>query len=240
MSCSAEIFQKKISDVVSGIPGVRNISDDIYIGGSDKAQHDERLRAVLQKLQENNLTINPPKCEFRVSKMLFFGHVFSSSGISPDPKKVTAIQTVDAPTNVTEVKSILSSASFCSRYVKDFASITRPLRLLTHKGQPWKWEDEEQNSFDQLKSTLSTQTTLGYFDPSLRTTLYVDASPIGLGSVLTQHNPKTDTTTPIYFASYPLTATQARYPQIDRDLPLSLWTRIQSCDRPCSTCTLVQ
>ena len=223
MSCSAEIFQKKISDVVSGIPGVRNISDDIYIGGSDKAQHDERLRAVLQKLQENNLTINPPKCEFRVSKMLFFGHVFSSSGISPDPKKVTAIQTVNAPTNVTEVKSILSSASFCSRYVKDFASITRPLRLLTHKGQPWKWEDEEQNSFDQLKSTLSTQTTLGYFDPSLRTTLYVDASPIGLGSVLTQHNPKTDTTTPIYFASYPLTATQARYPQIDREALAIYW-----------------
>ena len=223
MSCSAEIFQKKMSDVVSGIPGVCNISDDIYIGGSDKAQDDERLRAVLQKLQENNLTINPPKCEFRVSKMLFFGHVFSSSGISPDPKKVTAIQTVNAPTNVTEAKSILSSASFCSRYVKDFASITRPLRLLTHKGQPWKWEDEEQNSFDQLKSTLSTQTTLGYFDPSLRTTLYVDASPIGLGSVLTQHNPKTDTTTPIYFASYPLTATQARYPQIDREALAIYW-----------------
>ena len=27
----------------SGIPGVRNISDDIYIGGIDEAQHDDRL-----------------------------------------------------------------------------------------------------------------------------------------------------------------------------------------------------
>ena len=31
MSCAAAIFQKKVSDVLAGISGVRNISDDIYI-----------------------------------------------------------------------------------------------------------------------------------------------------------------------------------------------------------------
>ena len=32
---------------------VRNISDDIYIGGIDEAQHDDRLIKVLQRLKEN-------------------------------------------------------------------------------------------------------------------------------------------------------------------------------------------
>ena len=31
LSCAAEVFQKKISDVIRGVPGVRNISDDIIL-----------------------------------------------------------------------------------------------------------------------------------------------------------------------------------------------------------------
>ena len=223
LSCSAEIFQKKVSDVIAGIPGVQNISDDIYIGGIDQIQHDERLRLVLHKLQDNNLTINPKKCEFRVLSMLFFGHIFSGSGISADPKKVEALKVIPPPKNVTEDRSLLSSAAFCSRYIKNFATITRPLRILTCKDQPWRWEDQEQKSFDDLKAALSAETTLGYFDPQAPTTLYVDGSPIGLGAVLTQTKVKERTVIPLYYASYPLTPTETRYPQIDREALSIFW-----------------
>ena len=57
LSCAAEIFQRKVGDAIAGIQGVRNISDDIYIGGVDKAQHDERLVQVLCRLKENQLTV---------------------------------------------------------------------------------------------------------------------------------------------------------------------------------------
>jgi hypothetical protein len=132
MSCSAEIFQNIISDVISGIPGVNNISDDIYIGGKDREEHDQRLRMVLDRLTKNNLRVNLSKCQVRVPSMLFFGHIFSGDGISPDPKKVSEIQSLKAPNTVTEVRSLLSSAAFCARYIKDFATVTRPLRKLTH------------------------------------------------------------------------------------------------------------
>ena len=32
LSCAAEIFQKKVGDAILGIPCVKNISDDIYVG----------------------------------------------------------------------------------------------------------------------------------------------------------------------------------------------------------------
>jgi hypothetical protein len=86
MSCSAEIFQKIVSDVVSGIPKVKNISDDIYVGGLDSEDHDRNLRLMLQRLSEHNLTINVPKSEFRVPSMIFFGHRFSAKGISRSAK----------------------------------------------------------------------------------------------------------------------------------------------------------
>ena len=91
LSCAAEIFQRKVGDATRGIPGVRNISDDIYIGGIDEAQHDDGLIKVLQRLKENQLTVNVPKCLIRVPSMLFFGHVFSGEGVSPDPILVAIV-----------------------------------------------------------------------------------------------------------------------------------------------------
>jgi len=102
LSCAAEVFQKKVSDTINGIPCVKNISDDIYVGGPDKDTH-QHLKQVFHRLHENGLTINLPKCQFRVPTMLFFGHVFSEKGMSPDPKKVEARQNVAPPTNASEV-----------------------------------------------------------------------------------------------------------------------------------------
>ncbi|PFX13049.1 Pol polyprotein [Stylophora pistillata] len=154
----AEIFQKKVSDAICGIPGVKNISDDIYVGGVDQDDHDRRIK----------------------------------QGMSPDPRKVDALQHVAPPTNISEVRSFLSSAAFCSRFIKEFAVITRPLRLLTCEGVKWQWTEEEQSSFERLKAALSTKTTLAYFDPGKPTSIFVDGSPIGVGAVLTQKDESTN------------------------------------------------
>ena len=146
LSCAAEIFQKKVSDAIRGIPCVKNISDDIYIGGIDNDTHDQYLRQVFSQLHPNGFTINLTKCQFRVPTMLFLGHVFSEKGISPDPAKVDALQRVAPPTSVSEVRSLLSSAAFCSMFIKDFAVITRPLRKLTCDGlPPRQWTQDEQS-----------------------------------------------------------------------------------------------
>ena len=139
--------------------------------------------------------------------MLFFVHVFSENGLSPDPKKVEALQRVAPPTNVSEVRSLLSSAVFCSRFIKDFAVITKPLRQFTCKGVKWQWSEVEQQSFESLKAT----------------SIFVDGSPVGLGAVLTQEDTSTKEVTPLYYASFPLTSTQSRYPQIDREALSIYW-----------------
>ena len=143
--------------------------------------------------------------------------------MSPDPKKVEALRSVNAPNNVSEVRSLLSSAAFCSRFIKDFATITRPLRKLTCDGVPWELGKVEQQSFERLKAALSTKTTLAYFDSDKPTTIFADASPIGLGAVLTQENAISKEVTPLYFASRPLTPTESRYPQIDREALAISW-----------------
>jgi len=54
--------------------------------------HDRALDNTFKRLPENSLTLNLEKCEFNKDKVVFFAVTFSKEGISPDPKKVTALK----------------------------------------------------------------------------------------------------------------------------------------------------
>ena len=45
----------------------------------------------------------------------FFGMVFSADGMSPDPAKVEAIKQAEAPTSVSDVRSLLGTTNYVSR-----------------------------------------------------------------------------------------------------------------------------
>jgi hypothetical protein len=227
ITSAAEIFQNTVREVLHGLPGVRNISDDIVCFAEDAKTHDERIRAVFTRLRESGLTINLEKCEFRKSSITYFGYIFSAAGISPDPKKVSALQNASPPTNATEVRSLLSSVSFCSRFIPGFSTMTKPLRDLTCKDVNWIWGKEQIESFMNLKQSLTGDTVLKYYTMDSPIEIYVDASPVGLGAVMTQRDPKTNTVRPIFYASRALTSVEQRYSQIEREALAILW----SCEK---------
>ena len=39
----------------------------------------------------NNLTLNAEKIQFKQSQVSFYGHCWSKQGISPDPRKIEAL-----------------------------------------------------------------------------------------------------------------------------------------------------
>ena len=186
INSAAEIFQKSIEEVLQGIGGVRNISDDIIVFGKDQSDHDDALQAVLQRMRENSLTANPAKCLFNQSSIDFFGHHFSADGISADDKKVVSLINASPPKNATEARSFLGLAQYLSRFIKDFASLSAPIRQLAHQNAKWVWGPEQQHAFDCLKASMATPEIMKYFNSSLKTELIVDASPVGLGAILTQ------------------------------------------------------
>ncbi len=52
------IVWKKVSDAIHGIPCVKNISDDVCVGGVDNDDHDRHLGQLFRQLQESGFTIN--------------------------------------------------------------------------------------------------------------------------------------------------------------------------------------
>ena len=119
VNSAAEISQKSIEEVLQGIKGVRNISDDIIVFGRSQTDHDNALRAALQRMRENNLTANPDKCLFNQSSIDFFDHRFSADGISADDEKVSSLINASPPRNATEARIFLGLAQYLSRFIKD-------------------------------------------------------------------------------------------------------------------------
>jgi len=74
ISSAPKHFQRRMSNILTGLPGVVCHVDDILIFGKDQAEHDTRLTAVLQAVQAAGLTLNCEKCQFNQTCISFLGH----------------------------------------------------------------------------------------------------------------------------------------------------------------------
>ena len=99
---------RRIKKVVAGLPGVLQIKDDVLVHGVGE-EHDERLRAVLERFQEAGLTLRREKCHLGKAEVKWFGMIFSEEGMSPDPEKTNLIQNWPALLTVCDVKSFLQT-----------------------------------------------------------------------------------------------------------------------------------
>ena len=80
----------------------------------------------------------------------------------------------------------LGLASYCSRFIKDYSTLTAPLRWLTKKNVPFSWGKREQEAFESIKASLTSDEVMAYYNPSAETVVIVDGSPVGVGAILTQ------------------------------------------------------
>ncbi|KAM1521892.1 hypothetical protein ACFX10_012067 [Malus domestica] len=186
--------------------------DDILIFSKSVSEHKKHLRLVLERLSSEQLYAKFSKCQFWLTQISFLGHVVSAEGISVDPQKVSAITTWEQPRNVTEVRSFLGLAGYYRRFVKGFSAIALPLNKLTRKEVEFKWDEDCERSFQELKRCLTQAPVLTLPDDSGEFDIYTDASLSGLGCVLMQHDKV------IAYASRQLKIHERNYPTHDLEL----------------------
>ena len=220
---ASEIFQKIVNEQIRDIPGALNISDDVIIFGKTQAEHDAALCAVFKRFSEINLTLNKKKCEFNKPSLTFFGFVFSSQGIAPDPRKVEAIKAATPPTTASEVRSFLGMATYCAKFIPNFSDVSQPLRDLTKKDCPFQWSEKHDQAFQQIKDLLTNAKVMAYFDPSKDTELVTDASPWGLSAILMQKSSGQDDRRVVAYASRALSDVERRYSQTEREALAIVW-----------------
>ena len=210
-----------MSELLTGLQGVLCQMDDILIFGKDQSEHDQRLEAVLRRIEDAGATLNPQKCEFSRDKLTFLGHVIDAEGIRADPEKTEALRKMSPPTSVPELRRFLGMANQLGKFTPNLAEITQPLRELSSKSRTWTWGPSQSEAFKLVKEELSGPTTLALYDPVAPTKISADASSYGLGAVLLQNID--NSWKPVAFTSRSMSETERRYAQIEKEALATTW-----------------
>src|SRR6185437_15595564 len=92
-------FQALIDRTLAGIAGeyAYGYIDDIIIFSHTWEDHIKHVKEVLKRLQNANLRVSLPKCEWGTHSIKFLGHIFTHEQMKIDPEKVEAVQKIPDP-----------------------------------------------------------------------------------------------------------------------------------------------
>ncbi|GAB0088957.1 Zinc finger, CCHC-type [Sergentomyia squamirostris] len=221
VSVAPSIFQNIMDQILAGIEGVVCYLDDLLIYGDNDEHVKKILWEVLGRMNHYNVKINVAKCKFFVDTLKFLGHIISAEGIKPNPEKLTALMDAPQPKNLKQLQAFLGLVNYYGKFIRDLASELRPLYdLLKQENQDevgqLLWREEHTRCFDRCKKLLSSEDILCHFDPNWEIVVAADASPDGLGAVMSHICPD-GVERPVFFASRTLTDTERNYSQLDKE-----------------------
>ena len=206
-----KVFQCEMINHFGNIDGVKVVLDDILIHDCDEGEHNSRLRTVLERAKSINLKLNKAKCVLAKSEVNYVGHLLTGEGLKPTPERVKAITEMRDPKNHAELETILGMLAYVAKFIPNLSELNAPLRALKTSDE-WNWMPEAKESFENVKTALTSTKVLKYFDTNLPVTLSVDASMKGLGAAVIQKNGV------VAYASRALTPAEQRYAQIEKEM----------------------
>jgi dsDNA-binding SOS-regulon protein len=107
------------------------------------------------------LKLNPTKCSFGVSAGQLLGFLLSARGIEANLEKIQAILTMGKPAKLHDVQKLARRMAALSRFVARLGEKALPFYALMKKSDDkFKWTEEADTAFVQLKKVLSTPSVL--------------------------------------------------------------------------------
>ena len=144
LSNAPATFQRLIDRVIS--PELRPRAfcylEDIIVVTETFEEHLKWLEAVLDKITQANLTVNPEKCEFCRAEEKYLGYVVNREGLSVNPEKTEPILSYPAPKNIRQLRRFIGLASWYRRFIPEFAVVAEPLIRLFRSNVKWHWGED--------------------------------------------------------------------------------------------------
>ena len=92
-----DVFPMWIDQITDRLPGIIAIHNDICVYGKDTAEHDNNILKLMQTAQKHGLVFNSSMCSICQPQISFYGAIFTSQDMKPDPAKVQALQDLPTP-----------------------------------------------------------------------------------------------------------------------------------------------
>ncbi|XP_076546690.1 uncharacterized protein LOC143305763 [Osmia lignaria lignaria] len=208
-------FQRLMNQVISGLENAHVFIDDMVVFSSSLREHEIKVKKLLNRLREFGLTLQIDKCEFLRKEVTYLGHILTENGVKPDPRKLQAVKEFPIPKTQKNVQQFLGLTGYYRRFIKDYSIKSKPLVQLLGKGIRFKWTEDQQKSFENLRDELCTQPILQYPDFNRPFIVTTDASDYAIGAVLSQGEIGNDL--PIAYASRTLNKAERNYSATEKE-----------------------
>ena len=162
--------------------------DDMLVKSLDKGKHLDNLQETFDTLRWYNMKLNPSKCAFGVALGKFLEFMVSHRGIEANLEKIKAILDMKSPQNIKEVQSLTGRVAALNRFVSKATDKCLPFFRVLKKA--FKWTDECQKAFQDLKMYLIAAPLLSPSVMGEELFLYLAVTPHAVSSALIREEGK--------------------------------------------------
>ena len=150
--------------------------DDIVVKTKDKATLVQDLEETFGNLRKINLKLNPEKCAFGVPSGKLLGFFVLQRRIEENPDKIRAIEQIEAPKRIKDVRRLTDCVAAMSRFISKSAERALPFFKILKKTAPMEWTPETEAALQDLKKYLSSASVLVAPKPQEPLLLYLAAT----------------------------------------------------------------
>jgi hypothetical protein len=195
--------------------------DDVVITTRKEDVLISDLKETFDNLDMYKLKLNPTKCSFDVSTGQLLGFLVSIRGIEANPEKIQAILTMGKPAKLHDIQQLAGCVAALSRFVARLGEKALPFYTLMKKSdKKFKWTEEADAAFSQLKKVLSTPPVLVAPKEREPLLLYIAATHQVVSMMLvverSEEGKAHGVQRPVYFLSEVLSPSKQRYPHYQK------------------------
>ena len=162
-----------------------NYMDDFVIPAKTMKELEERTVQFLKIAEKYNLYFKRSKCNFNMEEISILEVVIGKEQIQMEQEKIKTVKEWKTPTKVKDVESFLVFTNFYRYFIQNFSHTAKPLNELKGKKE-WKWKEEHQKAFEELKEKITSQPVLALLRREGKFRVETDTSGHAIEGVLSQ------------------------------------------------------
>ncbi|XP_053118473.1 uncharacterized protein LOC128330125 [Hemicordylus capensis] len=189
-SNSPSAFQRALSADLSHFqpPAVTILQyvDDLLVAAKTADEASAQSVALLNHLGSCGYKVSKSKIQWVSQKVRYLGYVLEKGTRYLHPSRIQALNDLNPPQNVQELRSFLGIAGYGRLWVPGFSVLSKPLYELTALNMAWEWTGTHQRAWEAIRSALASAAALALPDRTLPFELFVHEKQGVALAVLTQ------------------------------------------------------
>ena len=153
-------------------------------------EHMDDLMDLFKVLRKYGLKLSPHKCQFFKKKIVYMGLEFQIQGdkvcYTPLKDKCDAIRNLESPRTLKQTRAFCGMVNFLSSFLPNLQRLLIPIYDLQKKAKNFKWTNEAEKAFNEIKKLLVSPPVLKAPTPDALFRLESDTLREGVGGTLLQ------------------------------------------------------